>query len=53
MKRVIKTAGRKGFTLVETLLATFILVVISTMLVNGFIATMGFSSDLCIQQIRC
>ena len=43
MKRVIKTAGRKGFTLVETLLATFILVVISTMLVNGFIATMGFS----------
>lgn len=43
MKRVIKIAGRKGFTLVETLLATFILVVISTMLVNGFIATMGFS----------
>jgi Tfp pilus assembly protein PilV len=32
-----------GFTLVETLLATFILVVISTMLVNGFIATMGYS----------
>ena len=43
MKRVIKTASRKGFTLVETLLATFILVVVSTMLVNGFIATMGFS----------
>ena len=43
MKRVIKSVNRKGFTLVETLLATFILVVISTMLVNGFIATMGFS----------
>ncbi len=43
MKRVIKTINRKGFTLVETLLATFILVVISTMLVNGFIATMGYS----------
>lgn len=43
MKRIIKIKNRKGFTLVETLLATFILVVVSTMLVNGFIATMGFS----------
>jgi len=43
MKRVIKQTSRKGFTLVETLLATFILVVISTMLINGFIATMGYS----------
>ena len=43
MKRVIKKINKKGFTLVETLLATFILVVISTMLVNGFIATMGYS----------
>jgi len=43
MKRVIKKLNRKGFTLVETLLATFILVVVSTMLVNGFIATMGYS----------
>lgn len=43
MKRLIKQINRKGFTLVETLLATFILVVISTMLVNGFIATMGYS----------
>lgn len=43
MKRIIKKSNRKGFTLVETLLATFILVVVSTMLVNGFIATMGFS----------
>ncbi len=43
MRRVIKKSNKRGFTLVETLLATFILVVISTMLVNGFIATMGYS----------
>lgn len=43
MKRFIKTKNHKGFTLVETLLATFILVVTSTMLVNGFVATMGYS----------
>lgn len=42
MKRCIKQS-KKGFTLVETLLATFILVVVSTMLVNGFISTMGYS----------
>ena len=43
MKRFIKKSNRKGFTLVETLLATVILVVVSTMLFNGFIATMGYS----------
>ena len=43
MKRLVKQFNRKGFTLIETLLATFILVVVSTMLVNGFIATMGYS----------
>lgn len=43
MKRLFKQDNRKGFTLVETLLATFILVVVSTMLINGFIATMGYS----------
>ena len=43
MKRRIKRSNRKGFTLVETLLSAVILVVISTMLFNGFIATMGFS----------
>jgi type II secretory pathway pseudopilin PulG len=42
MKRLNKS-NKFGFTLVETLLATFILVVISTMLINGFIATMGYS----------
>ena len=43
MKRVVKLHNRRGFTLVETLLATFILVVVSTMLINGFIVTMGYS----------
>lgn len=43
MKRRIKRLNHKGFTLVETLLSAVILVVISTMLFNGFIATMGFS----------
>ena len=43
MKRLVKRLNCKGFTLVETLLATFILVVTSTMLINGFVATMGYS----------
>ena len=43
MKRLVKRFNCKGFTLVETLLATFILVVTSTMLINGFVATMGYS----------
>lgn len=43
MKRFIKLKSRKGFTLVETLLAIFILIVISTMLINGFITTMAYS----------
>ena len=43
MKRFIKSNSRKGFTLVETLLATFILIVISTMLINGFITAMAYS----------
>lgn len=43
MKRIAKFTGRKGFTLVETLLATVILVIVSTMLINGFVSTMGYS----------
>lgn len=43
MKQISKKINRKGFTLVETLLAVFILVVVSTMLINGFITTMGYS----------
>ena len=43
MKKIKKISGAKGFTLVETLLGVFILVVVSTMLVNGFITTMAYS----------
>lgn len=43
MKKIAKTYSRKGFTLVETLLAVFILIVVSTMLINGFISTMAYS----------
>lgn len=43
MKKIKKNSGAKGFTLVETLLGVFILVVVSTMLINGFITTMAFS----------
>ena len=43
MKRFIKNNNRKGFTLVETILAIFILIVVSTMLINGFITTMAYS----------
>ena len=39
----IKKLNRKGFTLVETILAVFILFVISTMLINGFIAAIAYS----------
>ena len=47
MKQIIKHS-KKGFTLVETMLSVFILVVISTMLVNGFITTMGYSYQTAI-----
>lgn len=43
MKKINKIRGRKGFTLVETMLGVFILVVVSTMLINGFITTMAYS----------
>ena len=43
MKKALKKRCRKGFTLVETILAIFILFVVSTMLVNGFIAAMAYS----------
>lgn len=48
MKQMIKCKKRKGFTLVETILAVFILVVISTMLINGFVTTMGYSYQTAI-----
>lgn len=43
MKRIFKIKIRSGFTLLETLLSVAIMVIISTMLLNGFAATMGYS----------
>ena len=43
MKRLNKKFKQSGFTLLETLLAVAIMVIISTMLLNGFAATMGYS----------
>lgn len=43
MKRFSKLKSKKGFTLLETLLATAILVIVGSMLMEGFITAMGFS----------
>ena len=43
MKKFSKYKTKKGFTLLEVLLATAILVIISSMLMEGFISSMGFS----------
>ena len=42
MKRFLKN-NIQGFTLLETLLSVAIMVIMSTMLLNGFAATMGYS----------
>ena len=64
MKRFSKIKNKKGFTLLETLLATCILVIIGSMLMEGFITSMGYSynssvyaksaaynSKLCVDQL--
>ena len=43
MKKFYKVKVKTGFTLLETLLSVAIMVIISTMLLNGFAATMGYS----------
>ena len=44
MTRLMKTSKR-GFTLLEVLLAVVILTIASTMIMNGFIATMTFANN--------
>ena len=50
MKKFIKYKSKKGFTLLETLLATAILVIVGSMLMNGFITAMGYSYNSSIYQ---
>lgn len=64
MKKFSKYKSKKGFTLLETLLATAILVIVGSMLMEGFITAMGYSynssvysrsaeynSQLCLTQL--
>ncbi len=48
MKRRIKIKSKKGFTLLEVMLAVVILTMASTMIMQGFLATMGFSTNTSI-----
>ncbi len=48
MKRILKQTSKKGFTLLEVMLGVAILAIASTMIMNGFIATMGYSTNTSI-----
>ena len=44
-----KKRNKKGFTLLETLLSVALLVIISTMMMNGFMATINYSHNTSVQ----
>ena len=48
MKRILKKPSKKGFTLLEVMLAVAIMAIASTMIMNGFVATMGQSTNTSI-----
>lgn len=48
MKMRIKNKSKKGFTLLEVMLAVAILTIASTMIMEGFLATMGYSTNTSI-----
>lgn len=48
MKKLLKRSSKKGFTLLEVMLGVAILAIASTMIMNGFIATMGYSHNTSI-----
>lgn len=52
MKRIIKSNSKKGFTLLEVMLAVAILTITSAMIMNGFLATMKYSTNTSIYS-RC
>lgn len=45
MKKLIKTNSKKGFTLLEVMLAVAVMAIGSTMIMQGFIATMNCSRN--------
>ena len=45
MKKVTKRHSKKGFTLLEVLLATVIMSIVSLMIMQGFLATMNFAHN--------
>jgi len=45
MKRIVKTNSKRGFTLVEVMLAVAILSIASVMIMEGFLATMSYATN--------
>lgn len=45
MKKIIKTSTKKGFTLLEVMLAVAVMAISSTMIMEGFIAVMNCSRN--------
>lgn len=45
MKRIVKTRSKRGFTLLEVMLATLIMSIVSTMIMRGFLSTMNYAHN--------
>lgn len=45
MKRILKKSSKKGFTLLEVMLATCIMTIVSVMIMKGFLSTMNYAHN--------
>lgn len=45
MKRILKKNSKRGFTLLEVMLATCIMTIVSVMIMKGFLSTMNFAHN--------
>ena len=45
MKRIFKRSSKRGFTLLEVMLATCIMTICSTMIMKGFLSTMNYAHN--------
>ena len=45
MKRILKKNSKKGFTLLEVMLATAIMTIVSVMIMKGFMSTMNYAHN--------